>query len=71
MGVTLEIAQEILDNAPLAIKASKSLFNLQYKDSKTLIELQKDAYSTVIDTKDKKEALKAFGEKRKPKWKGE
>ena len=71
LGVTLEVAQEILDNAPLAIKASKSLFNSQYKDSKTLTKLQKDAYSTVIDTKDKKEALKAFGEKRKPKWKGE
>mgnify|MGYP001239920632 CR=1 FL=1 len=71
LGVTLEVAQEILDNAPLAIKASKSLFNSQYKDSKTLTKLQKDAYSNVIDTKDKKEALKAFGEKRKPKWKGE
>ena len=71
LGVTLEIAQEVLDNAPLAIKASKSLFNSQYKSSKTLIKLQKEAYSAVIDTKDKKEALKAFGEKRKPKWKGE
>ena len=27
LGVTLDISQEILDNAPLAIKFSKKLFN--------------------------------------------
>ena len=28
------------------------------------------SYSTIIDTEDKKEALKAFIDKRKPNWKG-
>ena len=70
LGVTLEIAQEILNNAPLAIKAAKNLFNNQYKNSSDLLKLQQEVYSTIMETEDKKEALKAFLEKRKPKWKG-
>jgi len=70
LGVTLEIAQEILNNAPLAIKAAKNLFNNQYKNSSDLLKLQKEVYSTIMETEDKKEALKAFLEKRKPNWKG-
>ena len=70
LGVTLEISQEILENAPLAIKASKTLFNEIFKDANDLRELQNKAYSSVIDTEDKKEAIKAFLSKRKPSWKG-
>ena len=70
LGVTLEISQEILENAPLAIKASKTLFNEIFKDPNHLRELQNKAYSSVIDTEDKKEAIKAFLSKRKPSWKG-
>ena len=62
------IAQEILNNAPLALKAVKSLFNST--DIEKLCKLQEKAYSTIIDTEDKKEALKAFIDKRKPNWKG-
>mgnify|MGYP001158657246 FL=1 len=71
LGVTLELAQEILENAPLAIKASKILFNNISIDSKDLNKLQKNSYSLVIDSEDKKEAIKAFLSKRKPSWKGE
>ena len=71
LGVTLELAQEILENAPLAIKASKLLFNNISIDSKDLNKLQKNSYSLVIDSEDKKEAIKAFLSKRKPSWKGE
>ncbi len=70
LGVTLEIAQEILENAPLAIKASKSLFNKCYKTSHDLNSLQKEAYSIVMESEDKKEAIKAFLSKRKPTFKG-
>ena len=70
LGVTLELAQEILENAPLAIKASKLLFNNISIDSKDLNKLQKNSYSLVIDSEDKKEAIKAFLSKRKPSWKG-
>jgi enoyl-CoA hydratase/carnithine racemase len=79
LGVTLEIAQEILGNAPLAIKASKKLFNEYYKSAhdledfqsnRALSVLQKDAYSIVMESEDKKEAIEAFLSKRKPTWKG-
>ena len=70
LGITLEISQEILENAPLAIKASKTLFNEIFKDPNHLRELQNKAYSSVIDTEDKKEAIKAFLSKRKPSWMG-
>tara|TARA_B100001250_G_scaffold170857_1_gene147120 strand:+ start:110 stop:889 length:780 start_codon:yes stop_codon:yes gene_type:complete len=70
LGVTLEIAQEILENAPLAIKASKRLFNQYYQTDKDLAILQKEAYSLVMESEDKKEAIKAFLSKRKPSWKG-
>ena len=39
-------------------------------DIEKLCKLQEKAYSTIIDTEDKKEALKAFIDKRKPNWKG-
>ena len=70
LGVTLEIAQEILDNAPLSIRAAKKLFNEYYKNEKDIFKLQEKAYSTVINSKDKKEAINAFLSKRKPKWEG-
>ena len=69
LGVTLDISQEILDNAPLAIKNSKKLLNDCFIESKSFIEFQKKAYSKIINSEDKKEALKAFSEKRKPNWK--
>ena len=71
LGVTLEVAQEILENAPLAIKASKTLFNSYFDFNKDLNKIQKEAYSIVVDSKDKKEAIDAFLSKRKPNWKGE
>ena len=70
LGITLEIAQEILDNAPLSIRAAKKLFNEYYKNEKDIFKLQEKAYSTVINSKDKKEAIDAFLSKRKPKWEG-
>ena len=65
LGVTLEISQEILDNAPLSIKSSKKLLNdsfIKFEDK------QLKEYLKIIDSNDKKEGLKAFLEKRKPKW---
>ena len=70
LGVTLEVAQEILENAPLAIKASKTLFNSYFDFNKDLNKIQKEAYSIVVDSKDKKEAIDSFLSKRKPNWKG-
>ncbi len=70
LGVTLEIAQEILENAPLALKASKQLLNKYYDNIDNLNQIQEEAYSIVMESDDKKEALEAFLSKRKPNWKG-
>ena len=69
LGVTLEISQEILENSPLAIKASKRVLNNFLNDRQDFEKIQAEAYLKVIDSEDKKEALKAFLEKRKPNWK--
>ena len=69
LGVTLEISQEILENSPLAIKASKKVLNNFLNDRENFEKIQREAYLEVIDSEDKKEALKAFLEKRKPNWK--
>ena len=69
LGVTLEISQEILENSPLAINASKKVLNNFLNDRENFEKIQREAYLKVIDSEDKKEALKAFLEKRKPNWK--
>ena len=67
LGVTLELSQEILENAPLAIKGSKKMLNT-FSDREKLYSQQLKEYLKVIDSNDKKEGLKAFSEKKKPKW---
>ncbi len=67
LGVTLELSQEILENAPLAIKGSKKILNT-FSGREKLYSQQLKEYLKVIDSNDKKEGLKAFSEKRKPKW---
>ena len=69
LGTTLEVAQEILDNAPIAIKSSNKLFKSLRKDKIIFDKKQIEAYKHVINTSDKKEAIDAFLEKRKPNWK--
>jgi enoyl-CoA hydratase/carnithine racemase len=71
LGTTLEVAQEILDNAPLAIKYSNQIFKSLRVNKSAFDKEQKEAYKKVINTKDKSEAITAFFEKRKPKWKNE
>ena len=58
--------QEILQNAPLALKASKQLLNKYYDNIDNLNQIQEEAYSIVMESDDKKEALEAFLSKRKP-----
>ena len=69
LGVTLEVSQEILEYAPLAIKASKEVLIGSFNELDIFEKIQKEAYLKVIDTQDKQEAIKAFLEKRKPNWK--
>ena len=68
LGVTLELAQEVLENSPNAIKISKDMINQIKKNRTEDLTVQFESYKKVFTSKDKKEALNAFLEKRKPNW---
>ena len=66
-----EIAGKIADKGPIAIKAAKQAISYGVNmDLRSGLELEDACYAKVIPTEDRLEALKAFGEKRKPGFKG-
>ena len=69
--VVQEIFGQITANAPLAIYAAKKSINEGLDQSvKLALKVEQKAYKSIIDSEDRREALKAFSEKRRPKWKG-
>ncbi|KAH9467901.1 hypothetical protein MJO28_006346 [Puccinia striiformis f. sp. tritici] len=67
-----EVARGILPNGPVAIKAAKLAINRSIEvDLETGLDLERQCYNTVLETKDRIEGLKAFNEKRKPRFTGE
>ncbi|CAG9606453.1 enoyl-CoA hydratase-related protein [Pseudoneobacillus rhizosphaerae] len=70
--VTCEkLANEILQNAPIAIRQAKLAIQLGAEvDIVTGLEIEAKAYEVTIPSKDRLEALAAFNEKRKPVFTG-
>lgn len=69
---TLNLANEILANAPLAVYQAKYAIDKGSSvDMQTGLDLESKAYEVIIPTKDRLEALEAFREKRKPVFQGE
>jgi len=66
-----KIVQQVASNAPLALRQAKKAIDSSY-DEWLLdgFENEKTFYQPLIPTDDRREALKAFIEKRKPVWKG-
>lgn len=65
------LAEEIVVNAPLALKAAKSAINQGIDtDLKTGLQIEQKCYQTTLLTSDRLEGLSAFKEKRKPIFKG-
>ena len=62
----VEMARDICEGGPVAIRAAMQAVNGWEKGE----ESENQAYEMVIPTEDRTEALKAFGEKRKPQFKG-
>jgi len=69
---TIEIAERIVDNGPIAVKMAKHAISRGIEtDLQSGLEMEREAYEEVIGTKDRMEGLQAFKEKRKPLYKGE
>ena len=63
----LSLAEEIIQNAPLAVAQAK--YAIQYgadHDIQTGLAFEANAYEVIIPTRDRIEALEAFNEKRRP-----
>ncbi len=72
MHAALRLAKEIAENAPLALAQAK--FAIDYgleADIATGLAIESNAYQVLIPTKDRREGLEAFKEKRKPVYRGE
>lgn len=68
----VEIATEILPNGPVGVRmAKKAIDHGMQVDINTGYAIEEACYAQVIPTSDRIEGLKAFAEKRKPKYKGE
>ncbi|CAH0719699.1 unnamed protein product, partial [Brenthis ino] len=67
----LDIAREIISNAPIALRCAKQAINegvqLSIKDG---YEVEQKCYEMNIPTKDRQEGMISFIEKRKPQYKG-
>ncbi|WP_342513006.1 enoyl-CoA hydratase-related protein [Sporosarcina sp. FSL K6-1522] len=68
---TAQFADAILANGPIALQQAKfSIKHGMNVDLQTGLAIERKAYEVTIPTEDRIEALTAFAEKRKPKFKG-
>ena len=71
MEEAMAMAQQIADNAPLAVQTFKELaYRGLNMSSQDISALTYQMYDALLLTEDSKEGPKAFAEKRKPQWKG-
>ncbi|XP_024026877.1 probable enoyl-CoA hydratase 2, mitochondrial isoform X2 [Morus notabilis] len=68
----LEIAREINEKGPIAIRMAKRAINDGLEvNTVSGMAVEQDCYGQLLDTTDRLEGLAAFAEKRKPKYTGE
>lgn len=68
---SMEIATKIAGKSPLAVSAIKSAVLNSYDNGLSAsLKYEKTIFSGILSSNDKKEGIKAFKEKRKPKFKG-
>ncbi len=72
MDRSVELAEEITKKGPLAVKNAKKAIN-KGRDTTLLegLEKEKKGFSDLFSTRDQKEGMEAFLDKRKPDFKGE
>ncbi|KAK1327049.1 Peroxisomal fatty acid beta-oxidation multifunctional protein AIM1 [Acorus calamus] len=68
----LEIAREINQKGPLAVRMAKRAINKGLEvEMSSALALEEDCYEKLLNTKDRLEGLAAFAEKRRPRYSGE
>ena len=71
LAEALGTAEKISENAPLAVRqAKKSVHYGLQMDLATGYRFEIEAYNQLVGTEDRKEGVRAFNEKRKPKFEG-
>jgi enoyl-CoA hydratase/carnithine racemase len=71
MPEALGLANQIAENAPLAVQYFKELaYRGQNMSVQDISSLTYHMYDQLLTTEDSKEGPKAFAEKRKPQWQG-
>ena len=65
------LSGEILANAPIAVRQAKRAIELGMEaDLRTGMEIEIEAYNVNLVTEDRQEGIRAFNEKRPPRWQG-
>jgi enoyl-CoA hydratase/carnithine racemase len=68
----LAVAKKIIQNAPVAVRQAKRSMNMSSElDGKNGYFYEVEAYNYLLTTKDRKEGINAFNEKRNPVFSGE
>jgi enoyl-CoA hydratase len=71
LDAALELAGRVAENAPLALRASKTVLRQQWSwDDQTFWREQGEIVGPVFASEDAIEGATAFGEKRAPNWRG-
>ena len=71
MPAAIEIARNICDNAPVAVRqAKKAIRHGSNVDLRTGLAFEVESYNRTIVTEDRLEGVSAFNEKRKPRFSG-
>ena len=71
MPTAMEIAQVLVENAPLSVRAAKeAMYKAMDVGRQKGLDEAKKIYEKVYNSEDAKEGPRAFAEKRKPVWKG-
>jgi enoyl-CoA hydratase len=71
MTVALELAAEILEGAPLSVRAARDMVRLATEMGRgAALQAARHASEYAYNSEDAQEGPRAFAEKRKPKWQG-